>query len=174
VLPFVRSHLLVVSQTLAIYFFLIIGLRILGRRQMGQLTVFDLVILIVLGSAVETAMIAGDTSLTAGLVSAAALLAANRLLSHFGLRSRRLRRLLGGGPVLLIHNGRFVQENLRKLGLTEEEVRAGIRERECADVADVRYAVQEADGEITVVPIDASVLEGNPQGMTRPDRESVE
>src|SRR2546425_9348724 len=95
----------VVGQTFAIYLFLILALRFVGHRQLGQFTVLDLVIIIVLGSAVETAMIAGDTSLRAGLACAATLLLTNWLLSLLLRRSRRLRHLVDGHPVLLVHNG---------------------------------------------------------------------
>src|SRR5690349_25029534 len=107
----------ILGHTLAIYAFLIFGLRVLGRRQTGQLTVLDLTIIILLGSAVETAMIAGNTRLVAGLVSAATLLAANRVLTRIVCRSRRLRRLIVGNPVLLVHNGHFIEEHLKKAGL---------------------------------------------------------
>src|SRR5579872_3533790 len=76
-----RTILAVIIHTLVLYFFLIFCLRVVDRRQMGQMTVFDLVVIIVLGSAVETSMVAGSTSLQTGLVSASTLLVANRLLT---------------------------------------------------------------------------------------------
>jgi uncharacterized membrane protein YcaP (DUF421 family) len=152
-----RELLAPFEQTLALYMFLIAALRLLGRRQMGQLTVVDLTIIILLGSAVETAMIAGDTSLAAGLVSAATLLVANRLLAFLLCRSRRLRHLVAGEPVLLIHNGQFVEEHLKRMGLLESEVLTAIRERGCGGLEEVRFAVLEPDGSINVVSTDAKV-----------------
>jgi uncharacterized membrane protein YcaP (DUF421 family) len=147
-------------QTLSLYFFLIFALRILGRRQMGQLTALDLVIIILLGSAVETAMIAADTSLIAGLLSAATLLAANRLLTLIVCRSRRLRRMVVGNPVLLVHHGHLIEEHLKKAGLVEADVREAIRERGYSGPEELMFAVLEIDGSINAVPCDAHVKQG--------------
>jgi uncharacterized membrane protein YcaP (DUF421 family) len=124
---------------------------------MGQLTVVDLLIILLLGSAVETAMIAGNTSLLAGLVSAGTLFASNRLLAWVFCRSRRLRRLVVGNPVLLVHDGHMVEEHLKRVGLLDSEVEAAIRERGYGGVDEVRFAVLELDGSINVVPMDAKV-----------------
>lgn len=159
--------LAVCAHTLGIYLFLIVGLRLLGRRQMGQLNVIDLVIVIVLGSAVETAMIAGDKSLSAGLVSAGTLLLANRLLTVVLWRSRRLRHLVMGGPVLLIHGGRLVEEHLQRVGLSEADVLEAIRERGYDRVDEVRFAILEPDGAINVVPMAAKALRS--EHSLRPD-----
>jgi len=150
----------VIYHTVVIYLFLILGLRFIGRRQLGQLTVVDLVIIIVMGSAVETAMVAGDTSLPAGLICATTLLALNRLLTFVLYRSKRLRHLVVGGPVLLVHDGHIVEEHLRRSGLTEADVLEAIREREQGGVEHVRFAVLEPDGEINVVPMSAKRLKG--------------
>jgi uncharacterized membrane protein YcaP (DUF421 family) len=152
-----RSVLDACVHTLILYAFLIGMLRVVGRRQMGQLTVVDLSIIILLGSAVETAMIAGHTSLLVGLASAATLLVANRLLAWTLLRSRRLRHLVAGESVLLVHNGQFVEENLKRMGLLESEVLTAVRERGFAGLEEVRFAVLEPDGSINVVSMDAKV-----------------
>ncbi len=152
-----RELLAPFGQTLALYAFLIAALRLLGRRQTGQLTVVDLTIIILLGSAVETAMIAGNTSLVAGLVSAATLLVANRVLALVLCRSKQLRHLVAGDPVLLVHNGQCVEEHLKRMGLLESEVLTAIRERGCGGLEEVRFAVLEVDGSINVVSMDAKV-----------------
>lgn len=142
----------VTYHTAAIYVFLILMLRFAGRRQLGQLTVIDLIIIILLGSAVETAMVNADVSLPAGLVCACTLLVCDRLLAAGMLRSKRLRHLVTPGPLLLVHDGRLVEEHLYRAGLTREDVLEALREREEADLSHIRFAVLEADGEITVVP----------------------
>ena len=145
-------------HTLAIYTALVVGLRLVGRRQIGQLTVIDLVVVIVLGSAVETAMVAANTRLYAGLVSAGTLFVFNRILTLLMLRSRRFRHLVAGGPTLLIHNGHFVEDHLRREGLTENDVMEAIRERGEDSLENIKFAVMEADSTINVVPMDADVL----------------
>ncbi len=147
----IESLLPVFAQTVIIYLFLIFGFRIFGRRQLGQLTVFDLVILLVLGSAVEVSLVNGDMSLKAGLVSAGALLATNRLFNAIAVRSTRFRHLCSCEPVVLVNRGHYVEENLRRTGLTVEDVLEAVREREFETIDDVRFAVLEADGSIHVI-----------------------
>ena len=147
----VSSMLIVAGNTLFIYIFLIVAMRILSRRQLGQLTALDLLILILLGSAVETAMVHGSTLLRAGFVSASTLLVANRFISALASKSKKLSRVCGAGPILLVHKGQFVEEHLKRVGLTHDDVLQAVRAREHADISDVRFAVLEPDGEINVV-----------------------
>lgn len=150
--------LLVVSgQTLAIYAFLIVCLSVSGRRQLSQLTSIELVSLMLLGSSVETSMVAGNTSLGAGLVSAGTLLVANRLLTIILARWHWLKRRIIGGPFVLVHDGALVVPNLRRCGLTEEDVLQSLRQNGYAGFADVRFAVLEIDGSLGVVPLTAPI-----------------
>jgi uncharacterized membrane protein YcaP (DUF421 family) len=141
-----------VGATTVVYVFLIAGLRLLGRRQLGQLTVLDLVVVLVLGSAVETAMIHGDTSLRVGLVSAATLLILNRLLTLLLVHSRRFRHLVNGGPILLVHRGAILDEHLVRAGMTAEDLVEALRARGYEGPEGVRAAVLETDGTVSVVP----------------------
>jgi len=155
-LSVLKPLLPVILHTAVIYTFLILMLRFAGRRQLGQLTTIDLVIIILLGSAVETAMVNGNTSLPAGLACATTLLLLNRLISRLLLRSRRLRHLIDNGPMVLIHDGKFMDEHLRRAGLTRSDVMEALREREEGDVTQVRFAVLEVDGTINVVSMQAT------------------
>ena len=146
-----RLYLGVVMNTTIIYVFLIVAIRLISRRQLGQLSALDLLILILLGSAVETAMVDASTSLKVGLVSAATLLVLNRVLTLAMLKSQRFSHLVGSGPLLLVHDGQFVEENLKRIGMTKQDVAEAIRERECASIRDLRYAVFEPNGEINIV-----------------------
>jgi uncharacterized membrane protein YcaP (DUF421 family) len=143
--------LIVAGTTATIYLFLIVALRLLGRRQLAQLSALDLIVVLLLGSAVETAMIHGDLSLPAGLIAAGTLLAMNRLLTLVFLRSSRLSQLVNGGPILLVHDGEVVESHCRRVGLTRPDLDAALRGRGYADAAEVREAVLETDGTISVV-----------------------
>lgn len=157
----IKNHLFnIAAHTLFIYLFLILGLRLLGRRQMGQLTVIDLSIVLLLGSAVEMPMLTADTSLSAGLVAGSTLLLANRVIAFLFGRSRRLAHLVAGDPLLLVSDGQFVEEHLRRAGLTHADVLEAIRERGYATIAKIQFAVLELDGAITVVPQDAPTRRG--------------
>jgi uncharacterized membrane protein YcaP (DUF421 family) len=160
-------------HTLVIYLFLIAMFRILGRRQLGQLNVIDLVIIILMGSAVETAMVAGNTSLPAGLVCAATLLGVNRLIAFILQRSRRWRHIVSGSPILLVQDGQFIDEHLRRTGLTRDDVLEAIREREKGDIKEVKFAVMEVDGTITVIPGDAKTSRTAPVVRSTINREGA-
>ena len=141
----------VVWHTALLYLFLILTLSLLGHRQMSELGITELVILMMLGSAVETALVSGDTSLQAGLVSAATLLLTNRLLLALVLRWKWLERIIVGRPILLVYNGRCLANRIREAGLSEDDVHEGMRERGYDDIQQVRLAVLEVDGQISVI-----------------------
>jgi uncharacterized membrane protein YcaP (DUF421 family) len=124
----------------------------MGRRHLGQMTVVDLVVVIVLGSAVETAMVGGNTSLPVGLVSAATLFGTNRLLTAVLSRFPRVRSLVLGSPMVLVHHGKVVEEQLRRVGVTRADVLQAIRERGVCELDEVKFAVLELDGAINVIP----------------------
>ena len=153
-----QSLMVVSASTLTVYVFLCVSMRFLSRRQLGQLTALDLLIIILLGSAVETAMVHGDSSLKAGIISAATLFAANTIISRLIRRSKAFRHACGIGPVLLIHDGRYVEEHLKRVGLTHEDVMHALRQREYCDLSNIRFAVLEADGQINVIPRDMKHL----------------
>ena len=175
-MSFAQNPLLpVIAHTVVIYVFLMVLLHIIGRRQLGQLTVLDLVVVILLGSAVETAMVNGNTSLFAGLVCAGTLLFLNRVFALTFGRARRLRHLANGGAVLLVHNGHIVEEHLRRVGLTKADLLEALREREQSGIADIKFAVMEVDGKINVVPKEAEHHRSGPvpSRRTRPQTRAL-
>lgn len=147
----------VVWHTLAIYLFLIVVIRIFGKHSMGQLNAIDLIVIILLGSAVETAMVNANVSLPAGLICATVLMTLNKLFSQMMLRSDKLRHFVVGIPVVLVNEGVWIDENLKRCGLTHNDVLQAIRERELDGITNVKVAVLETDGRINVVPSEAKV-----------------
>jgi uncharacterized membrane protein YcaP (DUF421 family) len=166
--PDVTPMLEAAGATAGLYLFLIVALRLFGRRQLGQLTVIDLVVVLVLGSAVETAMIHGNTSLPVGLTSAATLLIVNRLLTVAFLRSARLNHLVNGGPVLLVSNGRVLDEHLVRVGMTASDLVEALRSRGFEGTAGVRAAVLETDGTVSVVGQPPPAGQGRPADRVQP------
>jgi uncharacterized membrane protein YcaP (DUF421 family) len=133
-------------------------LRLAGKRELGQMTPFDLVVILLIANAVQNAMVGPDTSLTGGLIAAAILVAGNYGLAAVRERLPWLRRALEGTPTLLVNDGSFVREHLRREGLGEEEVMMALREHGIADVKEVQTAVLETDGSISIVPVGARTL----------------
>lgn len=148
-----RSLAVVAGSSAVLYGFLIVMMRLLARRQLGQLTAIDLAVVLVLGSAVETSMIHGDTSLPAGLTSAATLLVMNAALTALFLRSRRWRHLVGGGPIILVHDGQPIEEHLRRAGFTADDLAEALRSRGYDNAAQLKEAVLETDGSVSAVPM---------------------
>jgi uncharacterized membrane protein YcaP (DUF421 family) len=135
-----------------VYVFLIALLRLTGKRQVGQLAPFDLVLLLVLSNAVQNSMNGGDNSLVGGLVSATTLVAANWLVSLATYRSKRLAAAIEGRPQLLVHNGKLYEDVLSRAKLTHHELNAALRQGGCSCIEEVHTAVLENNGTISVTP----------------------
>ncbi len=146
----------VLLRTAIIYIVILAGLRLTGKREMGQMTVFDLTVLLLLSNAVQNAMTGPDTSIPGGLVAAAVLLSLDVALARLRLRLPRLRRLLEGSPTLLILRGEIIERNLRREGVDRETLMTALREHGVDKVGDVEIAVLEIDGTISVVPVSPS------------------
>ena len=143
----------IAPRTAAIYLVALIGLRLAGKREMGQMTVFDLVVLLLIANAVQNAMVGPDTSLTGGVLAAVVLLALNAVVARLRLRWPRLRRVIEGSPTLLVLHGEVLADHLRREGLAQETLEAALREHGVSEVRDVEMAVLEIDGSISVVQI---------------------
>jgi uncharacterized membrane protein YcaP (DUF421 family) len=143
----------IVLRAAVVYLAILIGLRLAGKREIGQMTVFDLVVLLLLANAVQNAMVGPDTSLTGGLIAALVLLVLNAVVARLRLRWPILRRLVEGSPTLLVLRGEVIGDHLRREGLDGDTLEAALREHGVADLSDVEMAVLEIDGSISVVPV---------------------
>jgi uncharacterized membrane protein YcaP (DUF421 family) len=146
-----------VVRAVLIYLFLTVILRLTGKRQMGHLAPFDLILLLVLSNAVQNAMNGGDNSVVGGVISATTLIGLNYLVSLATFRSRRLARLIEGQALILIRDGKIDHQARRSAMLTLEELHAALRAQDVSGPEHVRYAFLENTGELTVVPIQAHV-----------------
>jgi uncharacterized membrane protein YcaP (DUF421 family) len=142
----------IVARTAIVYVALLLGLRLAGKRELGQMTPFDLVVILLVANAVQNAMVGPDTSVTGGLIAAGVLIVGNYGVAEARERLPWLRRAVEGTPTLLINNGKFVAQHLRREGIDEDDVLMAIREHGVSDVGDVRMAVLETDGSISIVP----------------------
>ncbi len=133
-----------------VYFFMLFLLRISGKRQIGQLAPFDLVLLLVLSNAVQNAMNAGDNSLLAGIILASTLILLNYLTGWATFKSKRMEALIEGRPEILIHNGKLFENVMKRQKITHHELNAALRDAGCANMSEVHFAVLENNGNITV------------------------
>src|SRR5882672_8649725 len=140
-----------ILRGLIVYVFLLLILRITGKRQTGQLAPFDLVLLLVLSNAVQNSMNGGDNSLLGGLISATTLIALNYAIGYAAFRSKRLESIIEGRPQVLIHNGHLFQDVMAESQLTHHELEAALRQAGCANIGDCHSAILENNGSISVV-----------------------
>lgn len=141
-----------VIRSVAVYAFLLFILRISGKRQIGQLAPFDLVLLLVLSNAVQNSMSAGDNSLIGGLLIASTLVAINFLVGYATYKNKKLEALIEGRPQILIHDGRLYDDVMAKSQLTHHELDAALRQAGCMTIGEVKSAILENNGVISVVP----------------------
>lgn len=141
----------IAARTGVVYLALLVGLRLTGKRQVGQLTPFDLLLLLLLANAVQNAMTGPDTSVAGGLVAAATLFVVNAGVAWTARRSRRAERLVEGTATLLIRHGRTLDANLAREEITREDLLRALREHGVDRVEDVRSAILEVDGTVSVL-----------------------
>ncbi len=141
-------------RTGIVYLALLLGLRLIGKRQVGQMTPFDFLLLLLLANAVQNAMTGPDTSLVGGLVAAGTLFAANIAVGWFTGRSARLEQLVEGTPTLLIRNGHILMQNLHREGITRDDLLRVLREHGVGTAEEVRSAILEVDGSVSVLKED--------------------
>src|SRR5882672_2389401 len=139
-----------VLRAVIVYIFLLVILRITGKRQTGQLAPFDLVLLLVLSNAVQNSMNGGDNSVLGGVISAATLIALHYVVAFITFKNRTLEAWIEGTPRMLIHNGVLNDQVMRQEMLTQHELAAALRAAGCTDVQHVHSATLENNGQITV------------------------
>jgi uncharacterized membrane protein YcaP (DUF421 family) len=137
----------------AIVYVAVVGLMLLsGRRQLGQMTPFDLVLILLIANAVQNAMVGTDSTILGGVVAAAALIVTSQVFSRVAVRFGWFRRVVEGEPKLLIHDGQLVERNLHNTGVTQDLLLQACREHGFDTFAEVKSAVLEIDGTISIVP----------------------
>jgi len=137
-----------------VYVFLVVALRVFGKRELAQLNPFDLVVLLSLSNTVQNAIIGNDNSLSGGLIGALALLALNYLVVRFLFRHRRLDEVLEGDPTTLIEHGQVKNEALAKELLTTAELLTVLHRQGFESVEDVDRCVLEPGGTFDIKGID--------------------
>ncbi|MGD1044848.1 MAG: YetF domain-containing protein [Bacteroidota bacterium] len=148
------SLLEVALRTVIIYAFVLAGIRLTGKREVGQMASFELVLILLLANAVQNAMTGPDTSLTGGVVAACTLLIINAIVTRVSSRSRKLRATIEGTPTVLILKGKTVKKNMEKEHIATEELEQALREHGISTSEDVGIAVLEVDGSISVLKKD--------------------
>ena len=153
---FPGGHVLlqIVLRTGIIYLLVLIGVRLSGKREVGQMTPFDLTLLLLLSNSVQNAMTGPDTSLTGGAVAACTLLVLNYGVAAVSGSNRRLRRLIEGEPSLLVHDGKVIESHMARERVSMDELHRALREHGINSCDQVALAVLEVDGSISCLKYD--------------------
>ncbi len=149
-----HTLLQIALRTGVIYLVVLIGVRLSGKREVGQMTPFDLTLLLLLSNSVQNAMTGPDTSLTGGVVAASTLLVLNYLVGSLSGRNRGFRRVVQGEPSLLVHDGQPIESHMAEEHVSMDELERALREHGIANVHDVALAVLEVDGSISCMKYD--------------------
>jgi uncharacterized membrane protein YcaP (DUF421 family) len=145
-----------VLRSLLVFAFLVVALRLGGKRELGQINVLDLAVLLLVSNSLQNAMIGPDNSLVGGVVGATTLFAANYVFARLVFRSRRASRILEGVPTILLEHGRLHDWALRSEAITEDELRAAALERGFGDLGDVDLIVLQPNGHLAVMGREAA------------------
>jgi uncharacterized membrane protein YcaP (DUF421 family) len=140
-----------VLRTIAVFAFLLLLTRVIGRRELSSLQPFDLMLLIILGDAVQQGLTQDDYSLTGAFLVVGTFAVLQVLVSWIGYRFPRARPVLEGAPIIVVQDGEVIERNLKRERLTLEEIAEEARSQQIAHLADVRWAVLETNGKISFI-----------------------
>lgn len=151
---FNNEYTQIILSSVSVYLFIVVSIRLLGKKELSQLSVIDLVFVLLISNAVQNAMVGSNSTLMGGLVAATALFITNYIFKEFMYRFPKFSRLIQGEALLLIYNGKLNHANIAKYKLTVDEIMEAIREHGVARVEDVDLAILEVDGNISVLSSD--------------------
>ncbi|PKM78743.1 MAG: DUF421 domain-containing protein [Firmicutes bacterium HGW-Firmicutes-15] len=147
----IHTYLPIIISSATVYLFIVLAIRLFGKKELSQLSVVDLVFILLISNAVQNAMVGSNSTLFGGLVAATTLFVVNYLLKKVLLRSRFLNQLLQGNPLMLVYNGEIIQKHLDQSQISLEELQAAVREHGVETIKEVNLAILEVDGNISVL-----------------------
>ncbi|HET9137083.1 MAG TPA: YetF domain-containing protein [Candidatus Kapabacteria bacterium] len=147
-----ESVLWIIARSLAVYAVVLLAFRLAGKRHLSQLSLPDFALILLISNAVQNAMVGNDTSLVGGIIAALALLGGNLLITKLLAKNNATRQFLIGEPKLLVRNSKIVDSSLHSEGLSEYDLLEAIREHGFESLDEVRTAIIENDGSISIIP----------------------
>lgn len=148
------NYLIIAGSSACVYVFIIVAIRLFGKKEIAQLSIIDLVFILLISNAVQNAMVGTDTSLPGGLCAAGTLFVINAILKYAVYRFPKFSEFLQGSAILLIHEGKIIRENLIKAKISEEELQEAAREHGVKSIDEIDLAILEIDGNISILSDD--------------------
>jgi uncharacterized membrane protein YcaP (DUF421 family) len=152
-----NPYLDIIIRSTAVYFFMVIALRVFGKKELSQLNTADVILILLISNAVQNAMVGNNTSLYGGLAAATVLFAINFILKKLIFRYKKIGDFIQEKPEILIHNGNLDFIALSKLSITNDELKEAMREHGIEHFADVKLAMLEIDGNISIISGDKNL-----------------
>ena len=146
-----NNYVRIVFSTFVIYLFIVIAIRLFGKKELAQLSVVDLVFILLISNAVQNAMVGPDSTLLGGLVAASTLFVVNYGLKYLQYRFPKFNKAIEGDATMLIYKGKMIESHMKKAQITSEELMEAVREHGVATVKEVDLAILEVDGSISVL-----------------------
>ncbi len=147
----IEGYLKIALSSGAVYLFLIVAIRLFGKKELAQLSIIDLVFILLISNAVQNAMVGPDSSLSGGLIAASTLFVVNYLFKYLLYRFPKLENIVQGADLMLIYKGQLNVSNMNKARITREEVLEAVREHGVSEIREVDLAVLETDGNISII-----------------------
>lgn len=146
-----NPYLDIIIRSVSVYLFIIIALRIFGKKELSQLNTADVILILLISNSVQNAMVGNNTSLLGGIVAAIALFVINLIFKKVMLKSDFIKNLVQDKPEILIHNGKVEFKTIAKIGITDDELKEAMREHGVEFYKDVKLAMFEIDGSISII-----------------------
>lgn len=141
----------IVLRATVLYAFVVFVMRVIGRRELSSMTPFDLVLLIVLGDAIQQGLTQDDYSITGALLAVATIASLQVFTSYLSFRSEKARKVLEGEPLVIVDHGEIVERNLTRERMTKEEIAEEARQQQIASLDEIEWAILEANGSISFI-----------------------
>jgi uncharacterized membrane protein YcaP (DUF421 family) len=154
-----NQYLDVVFRSVAVYFFMIIALRLFGKKELSQLNTADVILILLISNSVQNAMVGSNTSLLGGIVAASVLFFVNYILKKIMFKYKKVSDFIQEKPEILVHNGNPDFKTLSKLNITNDELKEAMREHGIEHFADVKLAMLEIDGNISIISGNTSLIQ---------------
>jgi len=148
------NYLHTILGSTCVYIFIVVAIRLFGKKEIAQLSIIDLVFILLISNAVQYAMVGTDTTIIGGLVAAGTLFIVNFILKYILYRFPGLSSVVQGNPLIIVHEGKVLEENRRKARISIAEIEEAVREHGVPSIEDVNLAIMEVDGNISVISND--------------------
>jgi uncharacterized membrane protein YcaP (DUF421 family) len=149
-------YFIIATKSIAVYFFIILAIRIFGKKELAQLSVIDLVFILLISNSVQNAMVGNNTTLQGGISAALGLFVCNYVFKFFMRRSIRFSRIIQGDKILLVHDGKVSKKGMDEAMMSLDELDRAVREHGVASIDKVDLAILEVDGNISILSKDYS------------------